>query len=447
MATENQNILYGTSVENGIFIPSYNQQRLYFRDQNTRKSFAIDEPSVFKNLLLLGGAGSGKTNVMNQIVDQVLNWNNTEGKTGVGLIFDTKGDYITHKNFRKPGDYIIGNDKRYRDVSVSWNIFDEVLADGNQPIDYEANAREIANVLFKGRGSKTQPFFANAARDIFANMIIYFIRRKRDNPKVWSDKLNNQELVTFLLRKDTKEFAKFFKIYNDMNGLISYIGDGTNNQALGVFGELRSMLNDCFQGIFCRKPSIQHPSFSIRHAIREKNGRNIFILYDMSLGESMTPIYRLLVDLALKEALGTLSNGHTHIFLDELKLLPKLTHLEDALNFGRSKKVSVVAGLQSVGQIYSTYGQENGQVILGGFGSVIAMKSNDYASREYISQLFGPNVIAYRYENGSSNPIDRERDGHTVEHWHIQNLEPGHAIVGLASQITPFKFFFEKDIS
>ena len=165
----------------------------------------------------------------------------------------------------------------------------------------------------------------------------------------------------------------------------------------------------------------------------------------MSLGETMIPIYRLLVDLALKEALGTNSNGHTHIFLDELKLLPKVTHLEDALNFGRSKRVSVVAGLQSVGQIYSTYGKDTGHVILGGFGSVIALKTNDFDSREYISQLFGPNLIAYRYENGSNTPIDRERDGRTVEHWHIQNLQIGHAIVGLASQSEPFLFFFEED--
>lgn len=445
MAVTNENTLYGSSVNNCFYQRSSYQQRLFFRDQMTNRLFAIDEPSVFKNILLLGGAGSGKTNVMNQIVAQVLNWNRTEGQNGVSLIFDTKGDYITHKNFRKYGDYIIGNDKRYRNESVSWNIFDEVLADGPSPVDYEANAREIANVLFKDRGSKSQPFFANAARDIFANMIIYFIRRKRDNPEKWSDKLNNYDFISFLLRKPTAQFVQYFKIYPDMHGLISYIGDGNNNQALGVFGELRSMLYDCFQGVFCQKPSPSSPSFSIRHAIREKGGKTIFILYDMSLGETMIPIYRLLVDLALKEALSTNSNGHTHLFLDELKLLPKVTHLEDALNFGRSKKVSVVAGLQSVGQIYSTYGKETGQVILGGFGSVIALKSNDYESREYISQLFGPNVIAYRYENGSNVPIDRERDGNTVEHWHLQNLEAGHAIVGLASQSTPFFFFFEKD--
>ena len=445
MSVDSENNLYGSSINNCTYHRTRNEQRLFFRDQSNGNIFAIDEPSVFKNILLLGGAGSGKTNVMNQIVAQVLDWNKSEERTGVSLIFDTKGDYITHPNFRKHGDYVIGNDSRYRNQSVTWNIFEEVLADGPHPADYEANAREIANVLFKDRGSKSQPFFANAARDIFANMIIYFIRRHRDNPSNWEDKLNNYDFVSFLLRKSPSQFVQYFKIYPDMHGLITYIGDGNNNQALGVIGELRSMLYDCFQGVFYQKPSRANPSFSIRQAIRSKQGKTIFILYDMSLGETMIPIYRLLVDLALKEALSTNSNGHTHIFLDELKLLPKVTHLEDALNFGRSKKVSLVAGLQSVGQIYSTYGKDTGHVILGGFGSVIAMKTNDYDSREYISQLFGPNIVAYRYENGSNTPIDRERDGRTVEHWHIQNLLVGQSVVGLASQPEPFFFYFEKD--
>ncbi|MCD7749515.1 MAG: type IV secretion system DNA-binding domain-containing protein, partial [Oscillospiraceae bacterium] len=75
---------------------------------------------MFQNLLLLGGSGSGKTNIMNQIVAQVLEWNRTGAWDGVSLIFDTKGDYISHNHFFKSGDYIIGNDRRYRSRSVVW---------------------------------------------------------------------------------------------------------------------------------------------------------------------------------------------------------------------------------------------------------------------------------------------------------------------------------------
>lgn len=445
MAMLQEQNLYGYSVEQGAYQATDFPPRFFFRDQDTGRHFAIDEPTVFKNILLLGGAGSGKTNVIDQIVAQTLAWNRSGQRDGVSLIFDTKGDYITHPGFYRPGDVILGNDRRYRQKSVTWNLFDEILADGNDPIDYEANAREIARVLFQDRGSKTQPFFANAARDIFAHMLIYFIRRHRDAPERWGNQLNNRDFISFLLRKTPAQFAQYFRIYEDMRGLISYIGDGTSNQALGVFGELRSMIYDCFQGVFCQRPTTAQPSFSMRRAIRQKGGRTIFLLYDLSLGETITPIYRLLVDLALKESLSGDANGHTHLFLDELKLLPKVTHLQDALNFGRSKQVSVVAGLQSVGQIYTAYGKDTGQVILGGFGSVIALNTGDHESRDYISHRFGPNVTAYRYETGSHASLDRERDGFAVEHWHIQRLKPGQAVVGLASQSAPFLFYFEEN--
>ena len=105
------------------------------------------------------------------------------------------------------------------------------------------------------------------------------------------------------------------------------------------------MLTDCFHRVF-RQGLVKGNGFSIRKAVRQKRRQAVFIEYDSSLGESMTPIYRLLVDLALKEALGQgTQRGNTFSFLDELKLLPKIIHLEDALNSGRSKGVCVMAGL------------------------------------------------------------------------------------------------------
>ena len=86
-----------------------------------------------------------------------------------------------------------------------------------------------------------------------------------------------------------------------------------------------------------------------------------------------------------------------YLVLDELKLLPKLQHLDDALNFGRSMGVKVIAGLQSVNQLYDSYGQEkNGDS--GRFGTVFAFRTSDNASREYISGLFGRNVVIFNIQ-------------------------------------------------
>ncbi|MBQ2734274.1 MAG: type IV secretion system DNA-binding domain-containing protein [Clostridia bacterium] len=439
-----EQLLYGNCLSNGEYIPSAETPRLLFRSSESRgEIFGIDEPTVFRHVLYVGGSGWGKTNAMFQVYYQLKYA--PDVKDSVIVVFDTKADYHDHRHFCTAGDIVIGNSKRFRDKSAVWNIFEEVLADGDHPKDYESNAMEIAKGLFKGRGSKSQPFFAEAATIIFASTIIYFIRRYRDNYEKWHDKLNNQYLCRFLTGYTAEQLAGFFGLYSDMRGLKTYFGDGNNNQALGVFAELRGMLDACFRGVFAQEPPRGSKGFSIRKAIREKKGKSIFIEYDLATGEALLPVYSVLVDLALKEAMGESANGKTYLLLDELKLLPTLSHLDDAINFGRSKKVSVIAGLQSVNQIYATYGEALGQSILGGFGSVIAFRTPDHTSREYISKLFGPNVVSYRYYDPNHDPVDRERDGYTVEHWDVQNLEIGQAIVGLASQKSPFLFRFSKD--
>lgn len=438
--------VFGHSLAEGRYLPSGRPSMLLFRSADRGSVFALDTPSVFQHLLLLGGSGSGKTNTLYQILPQLRRRTEEENQRSSFFVFDAKGDYVNHRGFRQPGDTVLGNGAVFRGGSAVWNIFEEILADGPDPENYEANAREIASDLFEDRRSTAQPFFANAARDIFAGVLIYFIRRRRDNPAVWKEKLNNEFLVQFLMGRTPEQFASYFRLYPDLTGLISYFGDGTSNQSLGVFGELRSMIYECFQGIFARKAPAGTVGFSIRRAMREKGGRAVFVEYDLSTGAAMTPMYRLLTDLALKEAMSSEAAGQTFFLLDELKLLPKVVHLEDALNFGRSKGVSVVAGLQSVDQIYAAYGRERGQVILGGFGSVFAFHTADFASREYVTRLMGPNIQSYRYQTKKGEVTDYQtRSGNTVEQWDQRALKLGQAVVGLASQDEPFLFTFEPD--
>lgn len=439
--------LYGTSVHNEKYIRTKDPTHLLLRNFSKTEVIGIDDTCLFQHVLFLGGSGNGKTNVISQVLGQLRRWEQDPytPNDGVYLIFDTKADFYEHSNFFKSNDYIIGNSKRFRKQSEVWNVFEEIMADGNDPQDYENNADEISNQLFIGRGSATQPFFADTAKLIFKNTLIYFVRRHRDNYSQWHDKLNNKFLRDFLLGNTPDKLAEYFSLYDDLKGIKTYFGVGENNQAAGILAELRGMLENNFKGVFALAPPQGQKGFSIRKAVREKNGKAIFIEYDLSTGQSLSPMYSLLVDLALKEALSENANGRTHLILDELKLLPKISHLDDALNFGRSKKVSVIAGLQSTNQIYASYGKEQGQVILGGFGSVIAFRTPDHESRDYIVKLFGPNVTAYRYYDPSNKPLDRERAGNTVEHWDIQKLKRGQAIVGLASQEAPFIFHFERD--
>ena len=430
--------IFGNEIERQISYDVTKPKVLYEEAQNPSNYFTLNDRIMSRHILMLGGAGSGKTNVFNLTVSQLRDDDN-DNTEDVFIVFDTKGDFW--ENFHLQGDLVIGNGKKYREISARWNLFDDVLADGDDPEDYEINAREMAAVLFEGRGSESQPFFSYAARDIFANVVIYFIRRAKEDPNRRKNLLNNHMLVDFLQKATGKKYVEIFSYYPDMRSLLSYIGDGTSNQALGVFGELKSMINDCFFGVFASDDAKER--FSMRNTVRKKGGMAIFIEYDLTVGEVMTPMYRLLIDLALKEALGrTEEKGNVYLILDELKLLPKLKHLDDALNFGRSMGVKVIAGLQSINQLYDIYGREKGLVVAGGFGSVFGFHTSDHASREYLTELFGKNVIGYQYTGVDRTLVKKEREGNTLEIWDQLLLKQGQAVVGLSDKAEPFLFQF-----
>ncbi|MBR6826132.1 MAG: type IV secretion system DNA-binding domain-containing protein [Oscillospiraceae bacterium] len=436
-----ERVIYGTTVMNN---PIFDAEEPLIHFPGTcyadGRSFSIDERIFSKHLLLLGGSGCGKTNTFLFAMKQMLRNLKEED---VAIVFDTKGEF--YEKFYRPGDYVIGNSPEFLHKSHAWNIFDEILADGDSEYAIQTNAREIAAALFHGRGSSSQPFFCNAAKELFYAVLIYFIRQSRANPQLWLPRLNNLDLKKALTQFQAQDYVNIFNKYQDLKYMQTYIGNGSSNQALGVFGELNSMIAEFFVGNLAQ--NYPDRKLSMRNAIRRRGGKIIFIEYDLAMGEILTPVYRLLVDQALKEALSRQSSVkdkkfHCYLFVDEFKLLPKLQHIDDALNFGRGLGVRVMAGIQSINQLYDIYGREKGEVLVSGFGSLLAFRTNDNVSREYVGQLLGPNVTVYQYVNELDNTVYTEqRQGSTVEQWDQLNLGVGQAIVSMGDHL-PFLYQF-----
>ena len=433
------NVLFGSSalLEEA---PGVKEPCLFFpgRTLHNARGFGVDDDTFGRHILLLGGSGCGKTNTFFYAIDAVRR---AMDQDSFLLIFDPKGDY--YRKFYKSGDYVIGNSAWIRGESCTWNLFGDVLADGWAEENFLLNARELSASLFHGRGSTTQPFFCNAARDIFYGILIYFICQARDNPSEWGDKLNNKALVEELLGYTVGDYRRVFDSSHDLKYMNTYIGDGSSTQALGVFAELNSMVSEYLVGIFAGHK--KEKSVAMRRMVRARGARAVFVEYDLSLGETLSPLYRLLLDLALKEALGAREpKGKVYVFADEFKILPKIQHIDDALNFGRSQGIRLMAGIQSIDQLYDIYGRDRGAVIAAGFGSLFAFHTNDHASRAYITKRFGENLTEYSFHSRAENAmVHRERSGNTVESWDQLKLGLGQAFVALGYE-APFLFEFEK---
>jgi len=387
-----------------------------------------------KHIMFIGGIGTGKTNAISQAITQ-FQANLTDND--VMIVFDSKGDF--YKEFYREGkDVVISNDNKAIGLDGKkdyWNIFNEIERDERM----EENIIEISKTLFSDKIEKTnQPFFPLAAKDLFSAVLFHCCRDEKEQ-------YNNFDLRYFWESASVEDISKVLEKHHDLKAMKHYIGgDGKSNQALGILAELQELVRDIFVGNFK-----QTGTLSMRKLVRAKGGRIIFIEYDLGIGNTLAPIYSLLFDLAIKEALcRTKSEGNVYFIADEFKLLPHLQHVDDAVNFGRSLGVKFLIGVQNVEQVYEAYssnkGNERARSLLSGFSTSICFRVNDKETREYVQGLHGRNRKSETFMSAVVGKVDEKvHDAHVVEDWDIAWLQLGQAIIGLPNY-APFLFKFKE---
>ncbi len=424
-------VLYGSSVAYNQIVTNNNSNFLKFDGEKDgkRSSFTMSEDQLSKHLLMLGSTGSGKSTLFFQIIKQIKAQMTNDD---VMIIFDSKGDYI--QRFFENGDLYIDN---ITDTSSKWNIFRDILADGSDDEHIKQNCNEICKSLFKERvKNTTNAFFPNAASDVLSSILLSLTRAGIQDKNIRIKMFYNNELRSLLDSCDENKVKAMLASHKDLiavNSYISYPGP----QSQGVLSEMFSVVRDIFVGNFAKKGN-----FSIRNFVRNKGGKTLFIEYDLAKGNSLTPIYRLCFDQALKEAMSrNQKTGNVYLICDEFKLIPLLEHIEDGVNFGRSLGLKILAGIQSTEQLVDIYGKSRAMSIMAGFSTLISFRTNDMASREYVSNLYGKNLVIEDYQKSDFTMVEEKRLGHTVEDWHQNSLPVGQAIVGLPfSQPFIFKF-------
>lgn len=433
---QQSSVLFGDKLNKSV--PAFNQTPFIYLPgtiaDGTHVPIPFSTDILSKHMMLLGGIGTGKTNALYHLISRLKA---KMGADDVMVIFDTKGDF--YREFYRPGDVVISNDCTATGTGGLdyWNIFNEI--DGNGSITDEAallpNIIEIAKSLFAEACEKTtQIFFPNAAKDIFMAILLHFFRAVEPRQRT------NQNLVAFINGVPAEKMKAMLESYNDLRAMSSYISNPDSPQTQGVLSELQQVTREVFLGNFAKQGTL-----SIRNLVKNKGGKVVFIEYDLSIGNMLKPIYSLLFDLAIKEALGrNRSEGNVYFICDEFKLLPYLQHIDDAVNFGRSLGIKFVMGIQNVEQIYDNYGAERARSIFSGFMTSFCFRVNDAESREFIKGLYGKNMRLDSYLPVMKNKgmVEETREGYVVEDWDITNLEIGEAIVGIPGR-EPFVFRFD----
>lgn len=391
----------------------------------------LDDVLFSKHLLFLGNIGTGKTNAISQVISQIKN---QLTENDLMIVFDTKGDF--YNQFFQDGDIVISNDSsKFKGANDYWNIFSEITID-NSLQSITENALEIASNLFADKVKhSSSPFFPQAAKDILATFLKVIATKQN------KDVQNNEDLIEYFEISGKKELQQFFETYKQ-NKISSYISKDAAAQADGVISELNQLLGEIFIGDFRKKGSL-----SMRDLVRKKGGKTIFLEYDISVGSILTPIYRLLFDLAIKETLSSSkreqAKGNVWFFIDEFSLLPNLKYLDNGINFGRSQGAKFIIGVQNIPQVYHEYGEDLGQSLLSGMRTVFSFHIDDIKSREFIQNRYGFAQKRFSYSDSFGKSVDSVVPMKVIEDWDISNLATGSAIVGLPDS-NPFIFQFDE---
>lgn len=441
----NVRITHGTMLSHNS-IPSYANGdfvRLQGICNGKPAVIGLDKDILSKHSLFIGGTGCGKTTLFFHFVDQLKHKMTNDD---VMIIFDSKGDfYEKFRNLHSEKNYVIGNSKQYVGISLKWNIFKEILSDyhaEDKNESYLLTIQEICKSFFAEKIKNNQnPFFPEAAYQLLSSVLTSIIRDgiKGKNPlETRQEMFFNSSLRDWLNYASLDDYMEVLSSYPDLRAVKNYIDPECAEQGLSVLSEMFTTMKSVLIGVFADRGM-----FSIRDFVRKKGGKTLFIEYDLSIGNVLSPVYSLLFDLALKEALGRQEGerGNVYLICDEFRLLPNLQHIDDAVNFGRSLGVKVFAGLQSINQLNEVYGQERGKNIAAGFSSIYAFHANDVETRNFVTNFFGQNEYRLQYQLMTGGFNDEFKNGKTVEDWDMINLAVGEAVVGLPFS-KPFRFHF-----
>ncbi len=397
-------------------------------------SIGMDDSIFGKHVLFLGGVGQGKTEGMTSLVNSVRRAATADD---VIVFFDTKGDW--YERFYRDGDAVIARASESEfNGQVTWNMFAE-LAATPPGRSVEDEIHELAGTIFEGTAKSAgdnNRIWSNMGRDVFSGLVTAMWRQAQRIP---DPAPTNRNIRMITDRMTVAQMRKWLALHPDLQGAMSYIAKDDSNTTRSVMVFLQQALQESFRSSFGAAGD-----FSIREFLRGKGGRALFLEFDIASGEALTPIYRTMIDLAIKEALSrNRANGRVIFVLDEFALLPELTHLSNGLNFGRSLGLRFIVGTQNIRQVQDKYGEHMAASILSGFGTVFAFRLFDGDSRDFVRGRFGASRQLVRFDSAVRNKGLSEQliDANVVEDWDLSSLSVGQCVAALPNT-PPVRFRF-----
>jgi type IV conjugative transfer system coupling protein TraD len=329
--------------------------------------------SETRHTLITGGTGSGKTNCLYHILNQIRS---TDQKV---IIVDTTGSFVD-KYYRDGKDTILNPfDAR----SVKWHPW----AECDDRSDYDA----LAESFIPGGVSDNENYWRSASRSLVSSVLWKLRHQERTS-----------EFCQWILTKPLYDLAEFVK---DTKAA-SHIDIRSEKTAASI----RSVASSFMEGFEFFDDTLD--PFSIRDWVKQEGTGWLFLACSPKQRTVMRPILSSWVSIVTRSLfeLPPLLNRRIWFVLDELPSMQRIKDLELFLTESRKYGGCGLISLQSPSQLESIYGRAVSETIISNCYTKIVFSEKMPNIAEEISRSFGKKVNK-EFSEGISYGANDVRDG------------------------------------
>ena len=337
-----------------------------FSEQPKNKSYVTRGEKEDGHILIVGGAGSGKTTCI--AIPTLRAWREPV------FVIDIKGELYDHsyehrerrgrniKVFNPQGEYSYGYDP-YFYLRKSLNPAQE--------------ARAIAQALIPLPPNAKEPFWVDGAQNILTGTILHFYRHHSfiDTLKIIQS-TGAQKLIELLAQSDTEEALLCVGSFVDMD--IKVLS--------GFYGEL----SRCIIPLVTDREIVSALSREdVISPLDLESGADVYINIPEHLLRQWDKLLSLMINQFLNYFERRKLNEQDPVLfmLDEFPRLGKIPAIMDGLATLRGRKITISLIIQSLAQLDLIYGIEGRRVLVDNCAYKAILSAFDAESQEYFSKL------------------------------------------------------------
>ena len=344
--------------------------------------------SEFQGLFFHGSTGSGKTQAMMRLLDEIR-------RLGEPAIIYDKECSIKPYFFNDETDIELNP---VSEKCANWDLWSEC----DNPMEFG----NLATYLIPKSVQGSDPFWVDSARTILTSMAW----KIRD----WDDK--SAILLLQLLLTTTLEEMRGILKGTESENLVSKEIEKTAISIKSVLATYTKALR-FLEGLDTHGA----PKFSIKNWIKQAvdpacaNNGWLFITSRSKYHKEIKPLISLWLGLAMQgiQSLKPNSNQRIWLVMDELASLHRLEMLSDTLADIRKFGGCVAIGIQSISQLEFLYGNHEAHAITDLLNTSLYFRSPKSRVAKWVSEDLGEQVIEEVRESQSYGP-NSLRDGNTI---------------------------------